>query len=35
LSGGCTHLININKMSYFDKADGGFRVMTDEARVPV
>jgi len=28
-------LVNINKMSYFDKADGGFLVMIDGARVPV
>jgi two-component system LytT family response regulator len=30
-----SHLININKMSYFDKADGGFLVMIDGACVPV
>jgi hypothetical protein len=27
--------VNINKMSHLDKADGGFLVMTDGARVPV
>ncbi len=30
-----SHLVNINKMSYLDKADGGFLVMIDGARVPV
>jgi two-component system LytT family response regulator len=30
-----SHLININKISYLDKADGGFLVMLDGARVPV
>lgn len=30
-----SHLVNIHKMSYLDKADGGFLVMTDGARVPV
>jgi len=30
-----SHLVNINKMSYLDKADGGFLVMLDGARVPV
>jgi two-component system LytT family response regulator len=30
-----SHLVNIHKMSYLDKADGGFLVMIDGARVPV
>jgi two-component system LytT family response regulator len=30
-----SHLVNINKMSHLDKADGGFLVMIDGARVPV
>ena len=30
-----SHLVNIHKMSYLDKADGGFLVMMDGARVPV
>jgi two-component system LytT family response regulator len=30
-----SHIFNINKMSHFDKSDGGFVVMTDGSRVPV
>ncbi len=30
-----SHLVNIHRMSHLDKADGGFLVMTDGARVPV
>lgn len=30
-----SHIFNINKMSFFDKADGGFVVMVDGSRVPV
>jgi two-component system LytT family response regulator len=30
-----SHLVNLNKMKYLDKADGGFLVMIDEARIPV
>jgi len=30
-----SHIFNINKMSYLDKADGGFVVMVDGSRVPV
>lgn len=30
-----THIININKMDYFDKTDGGFVVMVDGSKVPV
>ena len=30
-----SHLVNINKMSHLDKADGGFLVMIDGARIPV
>lgn len=30
-----SHIFNINKISYLDKADGGFVVMIDGARVPV
>jgi two-component system LytT family response regulator len=30
-----SHLFNINKMSHFDKSDGGFVVMADGSRVPV
>lgn len=30
-----THLINISKVSYFDKTEGGDVVMTDGAKVPV
>ncbi len=30
-----THIININKLSYFDKSDGGDVVMNDGSKVPV
>jgi len=30
-----SHIFNINKISHLDKADGGFVVMTDGARIPV
>ena len=30
-----SHVFNIKQMSYFDKADGGFVVMSDGSRVPV
>jgi two-component system LytT family response regulator len=30
-----THIININKVSYFDKTDGGDVVMSDGSKVPV
>jgi len=30
-----SHMINIKKLSYFDKADGGFVIMIDESRIPV
>lgn len=30
-----SHIFNINKMSHFDKVDGGFVVMEDGSRVPV
>ena len=28
-------MVNIKKLKYFDKADGGFVVMSDDTRVPV
>lgn len=30
-----SHMINIKKLSYFDKADGGFVMMADQSRIPV
>jgi two-component system LytT family response regulator len=30
-----SHIFNIKRMSYFDKADGGYVVMSDGSRVPV
>jgi two-component system LytT family response regulator len=30
-----SHIFNINQMSHFDKADGGFVVMVDGSKVPV
>jgi two-component system, LytTR family, response regulator len=30
-----SHMINIKKLSYFDKADGGFVIMADQSRIPV
>jgi two-component system LytT family response regulator len=30
-----SHIFNIKQMSYFDKADGGYVVMSDGSRVPV
>ena len=30
-----SHMVNIKKLKYFDKADGGFVVMSDDTRVPV
>jgi two-component system LytT family response regulator len=30
-----SHIFNIKQMSYFDKADGGYIVMSDDSRVPV
>jgi two-component system LytT family response regulator len=30
-----SHIFNIKQMSYFDKADGGYVVMTDGSKVPV
>ena len=30
-----SHMINTKKLSYFDKADGGFVIMTDGSKVPV
>jgi two-component system, LytTR family, response regulator len=30
-----SHMINTKKLSYFDKADGGFVIMIDESRIPV
>ena len=30
-----SHIFNINRISHLDKADGGFVVMTDGARIPV
>ncbi|MCK5788813.1 MAG: response regulator transcription factor [Chlamydiia bacterium] len=30
-----SHMFNINKMSHFDKIDGGFVVMSDGSRIPV
>ena len=30
-----SHIFNIKHMSYFDKADGGYVVMSDDSKVPV
>jgi two-component system, LytTR family, response regulator len=30
-----THIININKVNYFDKTEGGDVVMVDGSKVPV
>jgi len=30
-----SHMVNIKKLKYFDKVDGGFVVMSDDTRVPV
>ena len=30
-----SHIINIKKLSYFDKADGGFVIMADQSSIPV
>ena len=30
-----SHMVNIKKLKYFDKVDGGFIVMSDNSRIPV
>ena len=30
-----SYMINIKKLSYFDKAEGGYVIMTDQSRIPV